>query len=232
MIINQPSSIGDILFIEPICRHIWKTTGVKPILPVRDHLIWIVDYIDSADFRLMSQFKMEYDSMSVDDKEILPLRFANQIMRGFAPDDHHDFENMMLDKYRLACLDLILWKTLSINFNSVKSDKLFEYLNLKRSDNYILVNENSQAGKVNINPDTDFRIIKMSEILGFTVLDWCEVILNAKENHHVSTCTFYIMQALCNIAVFKTKVFLYKRPNEDGLRGISKLNQTFGYESR
>ncbi len=231
MIINQAAAIGDILFIEPICRHIWNTTGIKPILPVRDHLFWISEYIDSADFRLMSQYPIDYDSMSMEDKNYLPLRFANQIVRGLAPDDHHDYANMMLDKYILAGLDPMLWKTLIINFNEQKSDRLFKHLNLKATDEYVLVNENSQAGIVNIFPKGAFcqyRVIKMSEVPGFNVLDWWKVMMYAKENHHVSTCTFYILDAI----KYTGKVTMYPRPNQDGLQGISKLNPTFIYDPR
>lgn len=237
MVINQFHSIGDILFIEPICRHFWKKNGEKPILPVRDHLLWMADYIESADFRPMSKFELDYESLETSNPDYLPLRFANQIVRGLDKNDHSDYKNCMPDKYILAGLDLELWKTMRIKLNMRKTAELLTVLGLGEAPGrdpqpFVLVNEYSQAGNVTIKPDTNKRIVKMRTIEGFTVLDWAPLIVMADENHHVSTSTFYIMQAAYNQfnQIWGSKIFLYPRPNEDGLQGISKLNPDFTYE--
>lgn len=232
MVINQFHAIGDILFCEPIFRHFWNKNGEKPIVPLRDHLMWLAEYIESANFVPMSKFKLDYDSMEMSNPDYLPLRFANQIVRGLAPDDHTDYANTMPDKYILCGLDPMLWKTLKINFNYQKLLELTcKVSGTKNIDGHILINENSQAGKINIDSSmfSGETIMKMKEVPGYTVIDWALTILNAKENHHVSTCTFYIMQALCNQYAFRSKVFMYPRPNADGLQGISKLNPDFKY---
>jgi hypothetical protein len=226
MVINQFHSIGDLIFIEPICRMLWEKNGEKPILPVRDHLMWMFEYIDAARFTPMSKFKLDYDSMATNNPDYLPLRFANQIIRNLGPDDHSDLENMMLDKYKLSGMNPELWKTISLKFNEIRGRELFAKLDLDPAEKYILVNENSQAGKINIVPG-GHRIIYMNNIPGFTVLDWYLVMLHARENHHVSTCTFFLLQALHNKFKFKSKVFIYPRPNYDGLRGISQLKPDF-----
>lgn len=231
MVINQPFSIGDILFIEPIFREMWKRNGHKPVVPIMDHLMWISDYIDSAIFVARSKWDINYESVEIS-SEYLPLVFANQIHRKLYRHDHSDFENMMLDKYRLADMDPTLWKKLRINFRESKCLDLLDKVVGKEGEDYVLVNEYSQAGKVDIAPETKLPIIRMHEIPGYTVLDWAFVILHARENHHVSTCTFYIMQALSNLYAFNEKVVIYPRPNEDGLRGIKNLDQSFKYETR
>jgi len=66
----------------------------------------------------------------------------------------------------------------------------------------------------------------MGDIPGYNVMDWAPIMLLAKENHHVSTSTFFILEALKD---YKGKIFIYARSNEDGLRGISKLNTSFSY---
>ena len=226
MVINQFQSIGDILFLQPMFRHFRDRDGIKPIVPVRDHLMWLEKYIEDARFVPMSKFTLDYESRETSNPEYLPLRFANQIVRGLASDDHSDFENAMNDKYVLAGLNPEMWKTISLQFLPERCTALFEALELSPLERFILVNENSQAGHVQIDPLSLIRIVKMTEIPGFHVLDWCMVMKLAEQNHHVSTCTFYMLQAL---GALNGKVFLYPRPNEDGLRGISKLNPSFQY---
>lgn len=79
---------------------------------------------------------------------------------------------------------------------------------------------------MDIKPETEYRVVEMFEVPGFNVCDWAMIMLLAKENHHVSTSTFFIMQALTD---YKGKIFIYPRPNEDGLLGISKLNTNIPY---
>jgi hypothetical protein len=230
MVINQFHSIGDIIFLEPLYRFLHKKTGERPIVPVRDHLMWMTEYIQSAVFTPMSKFLLDYESMRTDNPDYFPARFANQILRGYSPDDHHDFENMMLDKYTLAGADPKIWTDIDLRFSSHKGTKLFEYLGLQQDEKYILINEDSQAGRISIPIESDLKMIEMRPIPGFSVVDWYLVMLRAHENHHVSTSTFFIMQAIANKYRFNSKVFLYPRPNIDGLRGISLLTPTFKIE--
>lgn len=229
--INQPFAIGDILFIEPICRHIWDKTGELPRLPVQDHLMFLAQHIESANIVPLSKNPFAEDD-DITTKEYLPLKYANQIVRGMPRHDHSDPENMMLDKYRLAGLEPSIWKTLNIKFNEYKCNQLLDELMGESWDDYILVNEQSQAGKIDIKVESDLPIIRMHERPGYSVMDWAFVMLHAKENHHVSTSTFYILQALANNVGFAGDVFMYPRPNSDGLRGISKLEPTFKYAVR
>jgi hypothetical protein len=69
----------------------------------------------------------------------------------------------------------------------------------------------------------------MRDIPGFTLIDWFNVILNAKEFHTVSTSTFYLLQAIANKYHLDIDIYVYPRPNEDGLRGIEKLNTTYKF---
>jgi hypothetical protein len=235
MIINQIHAIGDIMFLEPMFRHFWEKEGVKPIVPIRDHLMWLADHIESADFRKLSTFNWpshthggEWTGVSYVD--CLQLRWANQLLRHLGPDDHHDFENMMLDKYRFVGLDPMMWKNLKLTFNPKKAAELMAHLGITDKDEYILVNQHSQAGDVEIkhrwNGGNGMKVVYMESIGGFNVCDWFFVMMFAKEIHTVSTCTFYMMQAMTDL---QAKIFIYPRPGIDGLRGISKLNPSFNY---
>lgn len=242
MVINQPFGIGDILFIEPILRHFWMKNGEKPILPVRDHLMWLQNHIDSARLVKMSEFKLDYDSMDTSNPDYLPLRFANQIHRGYGPHDHHDFENMMLDKYRLCGLDEELWKTLNIKFDRKKGNELYKKVN-PTDRPMVLVNEFSGAGKIEIQTHPNCNRVNMREIEGYTMVDWFMCMILAYEQHHVSTSTFFVLEAIKGYnqqylletgeeCLFRRPggIHIYPRPNEDGLSGISQLKPSFEYK--
>jgi hypothetical protein len=226
MVINQLHSIGDLLFLQPMFRHFRERDGIRPIVPVMDHLMWLEHYIEDARFVPKSKFALDYESMDMNNPEYLPTRFANQIVRGLDRNDHSDYENMMGDKYRLAGLDPEMWKDIQLQFLPEKAVCLMVELGLSEKERFILVNEDSQAGSIEINPLTLIKTVKMHQKPNYNVLDWCLLMKFAEENHHISTCTFYILQALGQL---NGKVFIYPRPNEDGLRGISKLNPSFKY---
>lgn len=230
MVINQPFGIGDIIFLEPMFRYYWNKEGVKPIVPVRDHLIWLADYIESADFRKLSKFdwgQYHVDSKEMEYPDYFPARFANQIYRCKNQWDHSDAENMMLDKYRLAGLDPEIWTTIKLKF---PFEKVVAH---PYGGAYILANTKCGVGEISVEemafrPYMD-KFIIMHDGAG-TVIDWWQMMLHAHENHHVSTCTFFIMQAIYNEFKHVGPAFIYPRPNEDGLRGIMNLKATYKYK--
>lgn len=232
MTINQIAGIGDIIFLEPMYRHFWKRDGIKPTLWVRNHLMHLQPYFDSV-------IMAPCDDKNIDDMNMrhdyFPARFANQIYRGYGPHDHHDAENMMLDKYRLASIDTERWKDIHLAFNERKAMDLYslEMESGMISGDYICVNENSGVGNVQINPSSNLPVVKMWARPGYSVIDWYLVMAMAKQNHHVSTSTFYLFQAMFNKYGGKldTEIFIYPRPNGDvdGVRGISNLKPSFDY---
>lgn len=228
MVINQPGAIGDLIFLEPLFRHFWNKEGKKPTVVVHDHLMNLQPYFESATFVPVSHGLINVDDMEVR-SDYLPLRFANQILRGYGPHDHHDLENMMEDKYRLIGLDPQMWTTIDLKFDERKADQLMFELDIKDSEPYALVNENSGVGAANI-PIPLIVFIRMNPMSGYTVIDWYKVIMCAMENHHVSTSTFHLMQAIFNKHPHMcSKNYIYPRPNYDGLRGISQLKPTYQF---
>lgn len=194
--------------------------------------MWIADHINSADFIPETLYQAKKENLK---DSVLNTMYANQIYRKHPMDYHGDFENCMLDKYRLAGMEVNQWKDIKIHpKNDSKAINLMKELGLQEGKcikDYILVNENSQAGSVEINPivPKGVEVVKMRFIPGYNVIDWYWVIQSALENHHVSTSTFFIMQAISRSYFFDSKVFIYPRPNEDGLRGISNLVPGFHY---
>jgi len=229
MIIHQIHSIGDIIFLEPMFRHFFKKNNEKPLVPVRNHLMWLSDYIESAQFITESS----YTKMNKAGEKINTM-YANQLYRGLPMDYHEDFENCMLDKYRLAKLPTEMWLDIDLKFNPCRGENLMTEFLTYHYGEYILKNEYSQAGNINIEIDQDeLPVYSMKSVDGFTLIDWYMLIFQAKEFHTVSTSTFYLLQAMKNkFPNMATKIFIYPRPNRDGLRGITNLHPTFEFETR
>lgn len=222
---------GDILFCEPIFRWFLKRDGVKPIVIIHAHQMWISQYIESAMFTSACPPIAETGSL-FHDETFINLRYANQIFRGYGPDDHSDLENMMIDKYRLLGLPEDLWKTLDIKLFSDKIT-MIKPSSIGRTGStyeYYLINEHSQAGDIKIKLELpEFTpVFYMNAQPVETLIDWSYRIYAAKENHHVSTSTFFLMQAIKNkYPKWNAPCYIYPRPNVDGLRGISQLKPDF-----
>lgn len=228
VIINCIGGLGDIMFCEPIFRFFLNRDKKKPIVLIHAHQMWIQNYIDSADFSC-KPYKSFITGSLIHNDVFINLRYANQILRGYGAEDHHDYENMMLDKYRLLGLKEDLWKSLNINFDVIKASALAEQLKVGLFDDYIHVNENWVSGSISINLTTKKEIVKMKHVSDYTMIDWYLIIAQAGEIHHVSTSTFFLMQALMNRINpwLPPDIFIYPRPNEDGLRGVSHLQPDF-----
>jgi hypothetical protein len=219
-IINQPRGIGDILFLEPLCR--WLNEGYEITFPVEDSFYWIKDYIPYVKWVKKSEFHMDYEKFSwgkICEHEYFPLRFANPIHRGLMPHDYSDQFNCMKDKYRLFGKDPEMWKDLKWWRDFEKEDLLFKKLGLEEDENYIFVNEESSLGKTDIKVKSNLKKIYQAKIEGFTLLDWAKVIQMAKEIHTVNTSNFYLIETL---PLRATELHMYGRVKE-GIAGIKDL---------
>jgi hypothetical protein len=214
-IINQFRGIGDILFIEPLCR--WLHEGYEITFPVDDQYFWIKDYLPYINFVKKSEFFMDYEKFAwgmVGEFEYFPLRFANPLLRGYGPHNYTDQFNCMKDKYRLFGKDPEMWKDLKWKRNRKKEDELFNFLGLEGKE-YFLINEYSSQGKIDIlegHLPWNIPAIFQQQLPGFTLLDWAKVIENATYIHTTSTSNFYMIETLDLKA---KELHLYKRPTED-----------------
>ena len=209
--INQPAGVGDIMFLEPIFRMLSKTRHV--VVPVVDQYMWIQKHIPYVEFR---PYRQEFENLPQEfTDDYLPFRFANPILRGYDLHDWHDMENCMLDKYRIMGLPETMWLDLQLVRDHENEQRLFELHG--SPEKFILVNEFSRAGDIQINIETDLPVIKMREIEGFSVVDWCLMMERATENHHVQTSTLYPLHML------GVDAKIYPKPDVDGMRGILDL---------
>ena len=198
--------MGDIIISEPIARYYYEQ-GYKILFWVVKEFYWIKDYIPYIEF-IPEEYIFPFNEPVYDDQFIfLPLislrisSYGEWIKTGW-----------LYDKYRIANLDYSLWKTFNFKRNFFKEKRLFDYLELDKNENYIVVNKNSSNGyRSDITINTDIRVIEMQEIEGFTMLDWYRVLKHAQEVHTVSTSVVYPL-----IKMKHKNVTIYRRSFGDG----------------
>lgn len=201
--INQPYGLGDIIICEPIARHYYNL-GYKIKYWIKEEYKWIQDYIPYVDFisATVDNYIISNQSIFEENYIYLPLIFAGSpnksnyvsldICNKFIISNIIKWEKVgwLYDKYIISNLKPELWKTFEYIRNIDKEKKLYNHLNLENKE-YILVNEHSSTAHRSLNITSNYEIIKMSNIDGYTMLDWHKVMKNAKEVHTVSTAICY-----------------------------------------
>lgn len=188
-LIKQPAGIGDIFFCQKIV-HKLRQQNYEVIWPVIPEFLWIKDYIDGAIFcDIGDQLQCNYDA-------ILPLQEADRLFPGMS---------VMEAKYKMVDLRYTDWcKYFQFNRNEHKENQLFyDVLKLHDDTPYVLKNfyfaspPHIQICEAVKNVDCKgMREIHMSNLPGFTLLDWCKVITKARAIHTVETSLNYIIEKL------------------------------------
>ena len=212
VIINQPFGVGDILFLSPLVAQLEVKQAIWPIV---DHYYWIKDYISIDNLTFIKA--SEFNSLNYKDYVEVPLQHAHSLMP--------QAKDCMEAKYMLLNADPELWRTLSFNRNPEKESQLKRLLNINPDDKFIFINNNFAGPeynyKIDINYQTNLKIIYQDYIDGFTLLDWCGVLEQASEIHTVSTAIFFVIEAL---KLEKTSLHLYPRkPLDKDLSPIQTL---------
>jgi hypothetical protein len=212
VIINQPFGIGDILFLNPLIKQLDIEQAIWPVV---DHYYWIKDYISIDNLIFIKA--SEFNPSNYEDYVEVPLQHAHS----FLPQAN----DCMEAKYLLLEADPELWRTLTFNRNKEKETQLKQHLNIHPNDKFIFVNNNFAGPeynyKVNITPQSNYKIIYQEYIEGFTLLDWCGVLEQSIEIHTVSTALFFVIEAL-NLE--NTSLHLYPRkPLDKDLSPIKTL---------
>lgn len=194
--INQPWGLGDILICEPIARYYYNQ-GYEIIYWVKDEYLWIQNYIKYINFKSTHDNYINHSDTIINDNYVyLPL--INKRVS--------DTEGWWLyDKYTISKVEYEKWIDFNYERNYQKETELFNKLNLLGKD-YILINEYSSMGSRNLNINSNYEIIKMKEIEGYTMLDWCKVMENAKEVHTVSTSILFPL-----LKMRHNSIFIYNR---------------------
>lgn len=214
-LICQPCGLGDILFIQKICKYYHTVLNFKIILPIIHELEWLSNYIDDIDFvswgdqtnkltgpplpeHIHFPFKEKYNYYNPSELYGIDFVYLN-----FFHPSMTQYPRIMEGKYNLVGLDYSDWADyLTFNRNIDKENELYyNVLGLKDNEDYIFINKNYQLrpkllqfNKINCNFGNR-KVVEMNIQPGFTLFDWCKVIENASEIHMVETSLNYMMES-------------------------------------
>lgn len=210
-IMNQFFGLGDILFCMTIVRD-WIKQGHKVLWPVEPQYVNINKHFPEVTFVDKSIVAIDYNKeaeVSGNGYQVVPMRFTHRMLKV-------GMNECMKVKYDYVGTDWKRWRELTWVRDEKAEDMLFKKLGLKEGEKYILVNETFQSdnkGRVAIVPSHGTRVVKMSLVEGFTLLDWAKVIENAQEIHTVSTSIVYMLDVM-ELKASKVAIYI-RRPQEN-----------------
>lgn len=215
-VIKQPAGIGDILYCSKIAYH-YRDLGYEIVWPVSPANMYLNDYskdlefVDSTtDFNHKDIYTNNVAGKVENDKYLyLPLYLAVNYLR--LPSSF-----IMSAKYRVSKVDGGDWYNyMKIERNLAKEYALFKKLGLSEGEEYALVNRNyypwegyhqtiaatgdfpATKDKVgNFRIKTNIKIVNMSRVDGYTVLDWMLVLGCATEVWTMDTCIILLMEVI------------------------------------
>ena len=187
VLIRQPAGLGDILWTQKIAQRLIQD-GFKvywPVIPAYDHISRYIEgpnFIPTtSDFFNKDKWNNKYpeNNLSLErgiHNVYLPLQDADQL---------HPTYPIMQAKYKMVDLDWDDWLNyLNINWDLDKGESLIDKLEI-RNKKYCFVARNygSPGGtqKFKMDIQSEYPIIELEYIDGYSVFDWCCVIENAAE---------------------------------------------------
>lgn len=224
LIVNQFRGLGDLMFCVPLLRT-YIDKGYKVVQPVAPEYVDCAKHFPEFTWLHKDLIKINYDSkefVKTDHYEVLPLRFSDSIAR-------KPYSEVMRAKYDMLGMDFKMWRELTWVRDIEAEQRLFDSFNI--AEPYIVVNDTfrtDKTGSVSIKPVTDKRIIRMSAMPGYTLLDWLLILQRADEIHTVGTSINFIIDI--PFAGIECPVHLYvRRPDESGFLYYDYLLQRGNY---
>jgi hypothetical protein len=104
----------------------------------------------------------------------------------------------MTDKYRVLGLEPKLWESIALVRDLEKEQALKEIVvgDVAEYDFCNSYFQNTQNIEMDIQIDTEFPLINMEKIEGYSMVDWCSIIEGARNVHTVSTSLLYMIQSI------------------------------------
>ena len=189
LFVKQAFGLGDILFLSPLIQQLEKYGNVEEIYwKIKDEYYWVIDYLE---FYKVTFIKESNNNFPFENFQILNFEQSFHIVGG---------RDCMSSKYNLVKAPLEIWRNISFKRNFEKEAELLQRLNISENEEFIFVNNNfadpNLKYSTNINVGTNLRIITLEYLEGFTLLDWCGVLEQAKEIHTVSTSLYFVIEGI------------------------------------
>lgn len=196
ILINQPRGLGDIFFCQKIAHilteHNFDVFWYTPVY------FWLNDYNKNQNIKYVNK-NLQTDFI---------LNLENSIESNH-PDDLMTCKYEMIGKTlnhlpsEIHSIDYSDWDSYMIfNRNFTKEDDLFyNVLGIADNEEYTLCNVNYGINQKIMNPmnnldEESIKLINLDVIDGFTLLDWCKVVENAKYINTVDTSIIFIIESI------------------------------------
>lgn len=195
VVINQFFGIGDILFIEPICRRFWQG-GHRVIIPVMKQFLSLQSHFPYIEFVDKDKFDIDYENQCVVETEehiIYPVRWSMEYFKS-------PLNDTMKNKYKMFDLPLDTWRELTWLRHRWREERLMKHLGISKEEGYNLIQtvfHSYRNSRIKIKTiDNGLKTVELLPIEGYSLLDWATVIENAKEIHVVNTSSLYLFETL------------------------------------
>jgi len=205
-LVIQPYFLGDILFVMAAVQK-YVNDGYDVIYPVRDEYLNLKKNFPTVNMVSINQIpnliEKYSDVNSIEDDEYITLPFHKSILR-----ETEDFH--MKNKYEYLNLPMEMWRKIQISRDIEKETQLFSELGLKHGDKYNLINEFHRPffHRTPIVVEGEYKNIYMSQLDGYSLLDWIGIMEKAQSIHTVATSIIFLMDSIDSMP---NEMHLYRR---------------------
>jgi hypothetical protein len=208
----QSFGLGDIIFCQEIANDFIRQ-GYKVLWGVEPHFVSIQKHFPKVTFIDKSLINVNYGLpliQEVGNLIVYPLRFTDSLCK--VP-----YKGCMKSKYLFFGKPWQKWRNVKnemVRDTEKEKELFYNVLGFKDGEQYVLTSDTFKSnfsGKISFVIETEFKIVELKSIEGFSLIDWSMVIENATEIHSVSSSILYLLELL----TLKTnEIHLYRRPTE------------------
>lgn len=208
----QSFGLGDIIFCQEIANDFIRQ-GYKVLWGVEPQFVSIQKHFPKVTFIDKSLINVNYALPVIHQHGnliVYPLRFTDSLCG--VP-----YKDCMKSKYIFFGKAWQKWRNVKnemVRDTEKEKELFYNVLGFKDGEQYVLTSDTFKSnfsGKISFVIETEFKIVELKSIEGFSLIDWSMVIENATEIHAVSSSILYLLELL----TLKTnEIHLYRRPTE------------------
>ena len=216
-VVNQFAGLGDILFLIPLIREL-QNEGNKVLWPIIPQYLSIAEHFPDINFVNKDLYDLPYNDRGRPETQygqMLPYRFATENMG-------RTLHQCMESKYHIFGHDHNIWRKLYWKRNKVREAKLIFLLGA--TGDFNLVNRFyglNSAFAIEPIINNFYKVIEMTHMAEFSLIDWMGVIELAKEVHVANSSINYLIE----LSDITAPCYMYKRGlwNESGFEFTRQL---------